>query len=61
MPSKEKATKYKVKSIIGKRTKNKKNEYLVWWNGYKKSESTWEPEKQLIEDGFQDEINNYGK
>lgn len=61
MPSKEKATKYKVKSIIGKRTKNKKNEYLVWWDGYKKSESTWEPEKQLIEDGFQDEINNYGK
>lgn len=61
IPSKEKETKYKVKSIIGKRTKNKKVEYLVWWLNYPKSKSSWEPETQLIEDGFEKEIDEYKK
>ena len=61
IPSKEKETKYKVKSIIGKRTKNKQIEYLIWWKGYKKSQSSWEPANKLLEDGFENEINNYDK
>lgn len=42
--------KYTVKQIIGKRTNKKKLEYLVWWNKYKKAESTWEPQTILVED-----------
>jgi hypothetical protein len=50
---------FKVKQIIGKRRRNKQNEYLVWWKGYPKSESTWEKENQLIEDGLQEYIDEY--
>lgn len=56
---KEKESKYKVKKIIGKRTINGKVNYLVWWEGYKKDESTYEPKAQLIEDGLQDLIDEY--
>ena len=59
--STEKETKYRVKRLIDRRTRNKKIEYLVWWVGYLKKESTWEPKKQLIEDGFQQEIDDYEK
>lgn len=61
IPSKEKETKYKVKSIIGKRKNGKVNEYLVWWDGYKKKESTWESENTLIEDGIKPLIEKYNK
>ena len=57
----EKETKYEVKKIIGKRTKNKKTEYLIWWKNYRKNESTWEPEKNLIEDGLKNLIDEYNK
>ena len=57
----EDETKYEVYKIIGKRTKKKKVEYLIWWKNYRKNESTWEPEKNLIEDGFQDMINDYNQ
>ena len=59
--SKEKETKYKVKTIIGKRVNKKITEYLIWWDGYKKDESTWEPEQQLIKDGLKDIIDKYNK
>ena len=59
--SKEKETKYKVKSIIGFRKKGKNNEYLIWWEGYKKAESTWESESKLIEDGIKPLIDAYNK
>lgn len=49
-PSKEKDTRYEIKSIIGERTRSKQKEYLVWWKNYLKRESTWQPEKGLIED-----------
>jgi hypothetical protein len=39
-----------VKRIIGKRVRNKKNEYLIWWKGQLKSNSTWEPEANLRDD-----------
>ena len=50
---------YIVKKILNKRTSNKKIEYLVWWKGYKKNEATWEPAKQLIDDGLQDYIDDF--
>ena len=54
-------TTFKVKKIVGDRQKNNKKEYKVWWIGYLKKDSTWEPEKNLLEDGFQDEIDEYKK
>jgi hypothetical protein len=49
--NKENASKYTIESIIGERTKNKQKEYLIKWKGYsKKTESTWEPKHNLIED-----------
>lgn len=45
---------YIVESIIDKRMKNNKNQYLVKWKDYSSDENTWEPEdnincKELIE------------
>ena len=53
--------KFKVKKIIGHKTINKKKYYLVWWQNYKKNESSYELETQLIEDGLIDIINEYKK
>ena len=41
-----------VRDILDKKVVNRKKLYLVWWRGYPKSEATWEPEKQLKDDGF---------
>lgn len=60
-PEKEKDTKYVVKSIFGKRKNKNDTEYLVWWKGYKKSEATYESEKNLIKDGLQSMIDDYEK
>lgn len=57
----ETETKYKVKKLIDKRVVKKEIQYLVWWDKYKKSESTWEPEKQLIKDGLKAVIDEYNK
>lgn len=54
--SNEDDSKFKVKSIIDKKKIRGRTHYLIWWKGYKKSESTWEPETQLIEDGLEDMI-----
>ena len=61
IPSKAKEQEFTVKEIIGKETMNKKVHYLVWWKGYKKSESTWESRTKLIEDGQADRIREYEK
>jgi len=45
-----------VKQIIGKRTVNKKKEYLIWWKGELKKMATWEPKENLVEDGLGDTI-----
>lgn len=50
---------YKVKSIIDSRDVGRTKEYLVWWQGYKKKESTWEPRKNLIQDGLKNMIDEY--
>jgi len=52
-------TKYKIKQIIGKKKINGKNHYLIHWKGYKKSEATFEPETELIKDGFKNVIDDY--
>ena len=57
----EEHEKFKVKALINKKIVKKIVYYLVWWKGYLKSESTWEPEKQLIEDGLKDYIIKYNK
>ena len=38
---------YVVESIIGRRRKGERTEYLVKWKGYKSEESTWEPVRNL--------------
>lgn len=59
MKSRFKEERYKVKDLIDKRLVGRKTEYLVWWQGYKKAESTWEPRSNLIKDGFKDYIDRY--
>lgn len=52
---------YVIKSIIGKKIDNKTTYYLIWWKNYKKSESTWEPKKELIKDGAKYLLDAYEK
>lgn len=59
MSSQHKIEKYKVKSIIDDRMIDNKKEYLVWWLGYKKKESTWEPKTNLIKDGLKKMLDEY--
>lgn len=61
LPSNYKEPIYKVKKIIGVKTVRGKKQYLVWWQGYKKEESTYEPEKELVNDGLKDMIDEYNK
>ena len=53
------AEKFDVKEIIGKKLKDGITYYKVWWKGYLKKDSTFEPEEQLIDDGFEAEIDKY--
>jgi protein required for attachment to host cells len=46
----DKTTTYQIKGIRDMRTKNRKKEYLIHWKGYKVSESTWEPESEILKD-----------
>jgi hypothetical protein len=48
-----------VRKVIDKRVVNKKNQFLVWFKGYLKKDAMWLDEKQLIEDGVKDEIDEY--
>ena len=54
-------TTYEVKDLIGKKVVKKKTYYLVWYKGYKKSESTYELETDLRDDGLGDLIDEYNK
>jgi hypothetical protein len=57
--SKYKHSRYKVKKIINDRIVNNKREYLIWWDRYLKSESTWEKEAELRKDGISNLIDEY--
>jgi len=59
MKANEKNETYTVKQIIGKKIENHKTFYKVWWNGYKKSNSTWEEEQKLLEDGLKEIIDEF--
>ena len=54
-----KQSRYKVKKIIGDRVVNKKREFLIWWQSFKKSESTFQKESELRKDGIGNLIDEY--
>jgi len=41
---------YDVNEILGSRINNGRIEFLIWWRGYQKKKSTWEPEENIQED-----------
>ena len=51
--------KYVIKQIIDKKIVNRKVFYKVWWRGFLKAQSTWEPIETLIEDDAQNLIDEY--
>lgn len=59
MPAKEKEEKYIIHKIIDKKIIKGKVHYLVWWKKYNKSDSTWEPKTNLLEDGAHEYIDEY--
>jgi chromodomain-containing protein len=61
IPSKQRESVFRVKKIIGQRNFRGVKQYLVWWQGYKKSESTYEPATNLQEDGLQPLIDDFIK
>jgi hypothetical protein len=46
---------FTVTRLLGKRTRKGEEQYLVQWQGYPKSQATWEPSKMLREDMEDDE------
>ena len=61
MPANDKYEKFGVRKIIDKQTKQRKVYYKVWWKKSLKKDSTWEPKKNLIEDGLKDKIDEFEK
>ena len=57
--SRYKQSRYKVKKIIDDRFVNNKREFLMWWDKYLKSQSTWEKESELRKDGISQMIDEY--
>jgi hypothetical protein len=48
-----------VREIIDQKVQGGRTFYKVWWRKHLKSESTWEPADNLIEDGLEDYIQEY--
>jgi hypothetical protein len=57
--SKYRHSRYKLKKIIGDRIVNNKREFLIWWDRYLKSESTFDKESELRKDGIGNLIDEY--
>ena len=57
--SRYKQSRYKVKKIIGDRVVNNKREFLIYWQNYKKADSTFEKEAELRKDGIGNLIDEY--
>jgi hypothetical protein len=53
--------KFKVSSLIGKKTVRREVYYKVLWKGYSRKEATWEKATSLIEDGLQNMIDAYNE
>ena len=49
----------RLKKIIGDRVVNNKREFLIYWQNYPKSQSTWEKEAELRKDGISQMIDEY--
>jgi len=47
------------KKIIDSRIVNNKQEFLIWWQNYPKSQSTFEKEAELRKDGIGNLIDEY--
>ncbi|RZK24983.1 MAG: transposase [Flavobacterium sp.] len=60
-PSDQTEETYIVKGLLDKKKVKKLTYYLVWYQGYKKSDATWEPETALIEDGMEYLIDDYNE
>lgn len=60
-PEHELETKYQVREIIGKKKIKGKNHYLIWWKNELKRDATYEPEENLLVDGFKKEIDEYNR
>jgi hypothetical protein len=58
-PAKESEAKFLVKKIIDKKNYQRKVYYLVWWRKELKSQATWEPKDQLLEDDLDEYIQEY--
>ena len=52
-------SKYIVEKILDQRTFKKVKQYLIKWKGY--TATTWENEKQLIDDGLEEDIKEFKK
>ena len=57
--SKYKHSRYKVKKTIDDRIVNNKRQFLIWWQNYKKADSTFEKEAELRKDGIGNLIDEY--
>lgn len=54
-------SKFAVRKIIGKKTVKRVLHYLVWFKNQLKKDATWEPKKNLIEDGIGEYIKEFEK
>jgi transposase InsO family protein len=52
---------YLVREIIGREVRNGVMYYKIWWKNYLKSQSSWEPATQLIDDGMVDYIKAFNE
>ena len=50
MERKREEKRWNVEEVLQMRVLENKKEYLMKWEGYPMEESTWEPEKRLMED-----------
>ena len=58
----EEPSKYQVRSIVGLRLSNHEGRmYVVRWKGYGEDDDSWEPARQLMEDGCGDLIARFHK
>lgn len=58
-PADEQEETFKIKDFVGKRKVGNQTQYKVWYKGEKKSQAIWQTEKDLIAQGFKDELDDY--